>query len=214
MRNAVPAEGATFDPCNAHQPPTGDYHYHDNPVCLRLQLQDNIRKDGSLYVEQAAPWHHSPILGWAYDGNPIYGPYGYSNANDAGSRVVRMRSGFRLRSMGTRHSLDSWAAALHGVAPQLNAAQYGPDVDARHPLGWYVEDYEFIVGTEELDAFNGRFTVTPEFPQGTYAYFVTIDGEGEPGVSLRVGAPVLRDGAVRAEPCDGGADRDLLRRWC
>ena len=22
--------------------------------------------------------NHSPILGWAYDGNPIYGPYGYS----------------------------------------------------------------------------------------------------------------------------------------
>ena len=22
---------------------------------------------------------HSPIIGWAYDGNPIYGPYGYSN---------------------------------------------------------------------------------------------------------------------------------------
>ena len=21
--------------------------------------------------------NHSPIIGWAYDGNPIYGPYGY-----------------------------------------------------------------------------------------------------------------------------------------
>src|SRR5208283_3690512 len=25
---------------------------------------------------------------------------------------------------------------------------------------------------------NGRFTVTPEFPNGTYAYFVTINSDG------------------------------------
>ena len=27
---------------------------------------------------------HSPIIGWAYDGNPIYGPYGYSNIDGGG----------------------------------------------------------------------------------------------------------------------------------
>ena len=26
---------------------------------------------------------HSPIIGWAYDGNPIYGPYGYSNPSNS-----------------------------------------------------------------------------------------------------------------------------------
>jgi hypothetical protein len=30
---------------------------------------------------------HSPIIGWAYDGNPIYGPYGYKNPNDVQSGV-------------------------------------------------------------------------------------------------------------------------------
>jgi hypothetical protein len=186
MRNAVLAESPTFDPCNAHQPPTGEYHYHDNPVCLRLQLGDNIQKDGSRYTEQAAPWHHSPILGWAYDGNPIYGPYGYSNPESAATSVVRMRSGFRLRSGGQRHSLAPWAAALHRVNPLLDEKQYGPDVDAKHPLGWYVEDYDFQAGGD-LDLYNGRIAVTPEFPNGTYAYFVTIDEQGQPAFPYVLG---------------------------
>ena len=188
MRNAVLAESPTFDPCNAHQPPTGEYHYHDNPVCLRLQLNDNIRKDGNRYVEQAGPWRHSPILGWAYDGNPIYGPYGYAKATDAASGVTRMKSAFHLRAMTERHTLARWAAELHGVSEKLSEAQYGPAVDAAHPLGWYVEDYEFTAsGGDGLDLYNGRFAVTPEFPKGTYAYFVTIDEKGAPAFPYVLG---------------------------
>ena len=32
---------------------------------------------------------HSPIIGWAYDGNPIYGPFGYSDPNiQSGIRII------------------------------------------------------------------------------------------------------------------------------
>jgi hypothetical protein len=185
LRNAVPAESPTFDPCNAHQSQTGEYHYHDNPVCLRLQLNDNIRKEGPAYKEQPGPWHHSPIMGWAYDGNPIYGPYGYSNPKDAASPVARMRSGFHLRAVSQRHALAAWAAAVHGVKSQLDETQYGPDVSPAHPLGWYVEDYDFSAA--DLDVYNGRFTVTPDFPKGTYAYFVTIDEKGQPAFPYVLG---------------------------
>jgi hypothetical protein len=37
---------------------------------------------------------HSPILGFAYDGNPIYGPYGYKTKN--GGIVSQMKSGYGL----------------------------------------------------------------------------------------------------------------------
>ena len=30
---------------------------------------------------------HSPIIGWAYDGNPIYGPFGYSDPNNINSHL-------------------------------------------------------------------------------------------------------------------------------
>ena len=187
MRNALLAEQPTFDPCNAHQPPTGEYHYHADPVCLRLQLNDNILKTGSQYIEAKAPWRHSPVLAWAYDGNPVYGPYACSNPRDPSSPIVRIHSSFRLRDIAQRHTLAAWSAQLHNVNAALTEKQYGPDVSASHPLGWYVEDFEFVPGSGDLDLYNGRFTVTPEFPNGTYAYFVTVDAAGQPAFPYVLG---------------------------
>ena len=51
---------------------------------LYVRDQDNNIKYGLLDLqkvdgEEVAAEYHSPIIGWAYDGNPIYGPYGYAN---------------------------------------------------------------------------------------------------------------------------------------
>ena len=43
------------------------------------------------------------------------------------------------------------------------------------PAGKFVEDYEYVFGSGDLDQYNGRFCKTPEYPQGRYCYFVTID---------------------------------------
>ena len=89
---------------------------------------------------------HSPIIGWAYDGNPIYGPYGYTSIT--GGLVKQMVSGYEI---------------FNNV---LNRPNY--------PIGSFVEDYYFA-NNGDLDEHNGRFCVTPEFPNGVYAYFCTID---------------------------------------
>jgi hypothetical protein len=91
---------------------------------------------------------HSPIIGWAYDGNPIYGPYGYITRQ--GGIVSPMKSGY-----------------------ELNSSQQRPNF----PLGFFVEDYVCSKKSDEtvLDENNGRFCVTPEYPNGTYAYFATIN---------------------------------------
>ena len=39
--------------------------------------------------------------------------------------------------------------------------------------GAFSKDYQYIKGSGDLDMCNGRFTVTDEFPEGTYAYFLT-----------------------------------------
>lgn len=36
-------------------------------------------------------------------------------------------------------------------------------------------DYEYVEGAGTLDECNGRMTVTPDFPDGTYDYFLTPD---------------------------------------
>jgi hypothetical protein len=56
----------------------------------------------------------------------------------------------------------------------LTSNKYGPDVDATYPVGSYLQDYMYNQGTGDLDAYNGRLCVTPEYPLGTYAYFVTV----------------------------------------
>lgn len=186
-RNAAYGEAETFDSCNGHQPQTGMYHHHINPVCLRAQLNDNLvpvylnGRVGSQYAEASVNLHHSPILGWAFDGYPIYGPYGYSNPADPASAVKRLQSSFQLRNITTRTSLPAWVLPYEpSVSQNLSSSQSGPAVSATYPLGRYVQDYDYIAGSGDLDQYNGRFTVTPDFPSGTYAYFVTVNADGTP----------------------------------
>jgi hypothetical protein len=115
---------------------------------------------------------HSPIIGYAFDGFPIYGPWGFANADGTGG-LRRMRSSYRLRQIKRR---ITWPDGT-----QLTPGQFGPEVNARNadfPLGSFVEDYAFTAGAGDLDEFNGRFTKTPEYPKGIYAYFLSTDAEG------------------------------------
>ena len=97
--------------------------------------------------------NHSPILGFAYDGNPIYGPYGFANID--GGAIRRMVPGYELNA--TR--------------------QLGPSV-GDWELGSFTNDYTFT-NKGDLDKYNGRFCKTPDYPEGTYAYFATIDSSSQ-----------------------------------
>ena len=119
-RDGYHNEGVTFDPALAHQA-GNNYHYHAQPIGLRYQLGDHVDYNATTnrYTESTAPvTKHSPILAWAADGLPVYGPYGYSSPLDPNSGVRRMVSGFVLRngSNGTtnltttgRTTLPAWA---------------------------------------------------------------------------------------------------------
>jgi hypothetical protein len=201
-RDAWVNEGVTFDPGQAHQEQTGTHHYHANPPALRYLLGDNVTFNPTTkaYSENvAAPTQHSPILGWVRDGHPIYGPYGYASAMNAASSVRRMVSGYVLRNgqNGTqnlttagRTAIPQWAVRRYNVA----AAQTGPTVSTTYPLGRYMEDNDYLgdlgrtQGADfDLDEYNGRFCVTPEFPGGTYAYFVAINASGTPVYPYNIG---------------------------
>ena len=166
-RDAIVAEKGGFDCSKAH-PAMGNYHHHQNPSAFNLDLTvlsticDTYPSDG-LYVIN--PTVHSPLLGYAYDGFPIYGAYGYTNTNGTGA-ITRMKSGFSLRNITTRTVLYDGTDVTDG-----------PAVSATYPLGLYREDYEFIANAspDYLDIHNGRFCVTPEYPLGIYCYFTTVD---------------------------------------
>ncbi len=51
-----------MDRCCGHPAPGNLYHYHKYPVCVK-----------SPFIDEGE--EHSPLIGWAFDGYPIYGPY-------------------------------------------------------------------------------------------------------------------------------------------
>ena len=55
----------------------------------------------------------------------------------------------------------------------LTSASNRPSI-SDFPQGFFVEDYVYD-GLGDLDEHNGRFCVTPDYPNGTYAYFTTIN---------------------------------------
>lgn len=148
-QNAIVVEGASFDNCLGHPAPNGEYHHHLNPGCL---------------YDDSDPSQHSPLIGFAFDGFPIYGAYGFANPDGSGG-IKRMNGSYRLRDITQRTTLPDGSPA----------ASAGPAISATRPLGYYVEDFEFVPGLGELDEHNGRFCVTPDYPDGHYCYFVTID---------------------------------------
>jgi hypothetical protein len=101
---------------------------------------------------------HSPIIGWAYDGNPIYGPYGYANSNSG--PVKKLSSGYKLKSN---------SRLINENRPSL----------AIYPKGFFEDDY-FFDNSGDLDEHNGRFCITPEYPNGVYAYFCTVSETPDP----------------------------------
>jgi len=152
-QNAVYFEGPSLDGCGAHPPPFGEYHTHATPACLMERVGD----DGSK---------HSPILGWSYDGFPIYGPWGFANVDGTGN-VGRMESSWQIRNITQRTHYADGSNVLNGPAVAIT------------PLGAYLEDHEYENNQGDLDRYNGRFSVTPEYPQGVYHYHVTTDADGD-----------------------------------
>ena len=93
-RDAFPNEALSFDYALAHNQPSGEYHYHVNPIATRYLLGDNVNYDSSTknYSENtlATTFKHSPILGWMNDGLPLYGPYGYDGGSTGAAATTTL----------------------------------------------------------------------------------------------------------------------------
>jgi len=123
-----------LDDSNAHVQPGGAYHYHGVPTGLLDKF----------------PYRDKPImLGYAADGFPIYGPYGFRNAADPNSALVLLKPSYQLKS---------------GQRPSGPKGAYS---------GLYVQDFDYAPGRGDLDQCNGRTAATPENPAGQYHYVLT-----------------------------------------
>ena len=156
------------DSCGGHPENTGQYHHHDSDF-LECWKDNAIMASYNDYYGSSQyngdnirhPDGHSKIIGYAFDGFPIYGPYMYSSPWNANSDITLGTSSYRVRS----EEVD-------------NRPTYG-DSQQNPPAGSLMQDWEYAEGLGNLDSHNGRFCITPEFQTGTYAYFLTAELDSE-----------------------------------
>jgi hypothetical protein len=170
---------------------------------------------------------HSKLLGYCFDGFPIYGPFGYTNPNSSSSGISRMASSYELREFST-DGYYTTVDTYYGQRPypttyiidlteyDTTSTNYTIMTNVDNPYcvlgekttsfynlyevlghehgyyysdglttiqtgaGFYIVDYVYKDKSSQsgngiyyLDEYNGRICVTPEYPNGTYAYFLT-----------------------------------------
>lgn len=87
-----PGEAANtllFDSCGGHGDLANRYHYHLPPICLLRSLGGTVPRASDWWMAPNAEnqWpsqassrgNKSPLIGWAIDGHPIFGPYNPDN---------------------------------------------------------------------------------------------------------------------------------------
>jgi hypothetical protein len=180
--NGVPFEPGTGEFWNGQR----EWNYEAIGGSLNLGIDQN-----NAHVQPTGAYHYHGLptglmaklggdsakmllVGWAADGFPIYTSRGHSAAMDAKRPLKKMRSSWQLKE-GQRDG--------------------GP---GGKPDGSFTTDYEFVPGSGDLDECNGRFGVTPEFPNGTYHYYITDEfpflgrtfrGTPDTSFSKRMGGP-------------------------
>ncbi len=162
------------DDCGGYVNFARTYSYYDGRFLTRcwddaLVYNNNPYYSGSNYNGDYFRHAngHSKMLGFCYDGYPVYGPFGYSDSDDANSACVLMTSSY-IAKTGDSHRPVDWkysnSISVDDVAYNLTA-------------GAFVEDFEYAEGSGILDQYNGRYAITPEYPQGTYAYYLTFTSD-------------------------------------
>ena len=121
---------------------------------------------------------HSGIVGWAFDGLPIYGPYGYANVDTNGNivdnTITNIKSCFVLRS-GTR-SAGPGGAHTGEFAEDFIYEGTNDGADG------------YVGGGSNRGKFNIRLSKTPESPTTAIQFYVcTQDDAGNPMFPYHVG---------------------------
>lgn len=108
------------------------------------------------------------LIGYAADGFPVYGPFGYKHADDSKSELIVLKPSFRVRK-GKRVTPDKKTNETKDLGTTSSADTPLAENKNAKPIC----EYEYIDKLGDLDDYNGRFGVTPEYPNGTYYYVIS-----------------------------------------
>mgnify|MGYP001258323103 FL=1 len=120
--------------CHAHSGPGGEFHYHADANCLHWHPDEESGETWADYSLESTRsiTSHSPIVGFALDGYPIYGFVGWDDEGE----LTEMKSSYRLKEGETGYNgIDDYEYSPGiGDLDSCNG-QYGPTPD--YPDGIY-----------------------------------------------------------------------------
>ena len=149
---------------------------------LAINPNRNFNTDPLTESELFSIPSHSPAIIVSYDGVPVYGGKKvYTVRNDPSQGLSEIKSRYKLK-----YTEETSAVAGSITLNTTSGTKYvtlsrpgGPSV-SEYPIGTFIEDYEYVEGSDnDLDIHNGRFSITPEFPNGRYCYFTTRESYDE-----------------------------------
>ena len=171
--------------------------------------QNDSTNDGSNHIlisTQTDGWHSSnPVV--VGDTSVLYSGNGISYWIDGSSVTYQQYlSGFNgATTREIRFTVPVDAPGVLYLFSYINSGYGLRLVNDGYILGDLTSDYIYDSSVGTLDEYNGKFAVTPEYPNGTYAYFMTEDGSGNPTFPYAIGpryygAPLFEGDTVPPQP--------------
>ena len=95
--------------CTGHSAGQGGYHYHYDANCVYWEPEpgETMEDYDSSKIKSD---EHSPIIGWAFDGYPIYGMYGYNDDQTSLKAITSSYGIERTQEGGDQgyNGIDDW----------------------------------------------------------------------------------------------------------
>lgn len=176
----------------------------------------------------------SPKVGWAFDGLPIYGPYGYEDPSNTSSNVVAISSIFELKT-GTRPSGPSGTYTGHFVEDyQANTAlagtngyvtnvynlRYGYTIDSPSTKIWHYvanDNFPFVIGgvvNESSDlTYKGKYYKASHDIINNNNANVTIPANSNSAITSNLVETVSKDTTLINNPWQLGDGAPVENAW-
>ena len=146
--NGVPFDPGTADFWNGDRESGWQYEALSGEIDLGLDAHNAHVQPGGAYHYHGAP---AGVVGGEDDDRPTligyaadgFPVYAYAKFEHEPKPSYRVKAGSRPNGPGGAYD------------------------------GTFVADYEYVEGSGDLDECNGRVGATPEYPEGTYHYFIT-----------------------------------------
>ncbi|MBI3782067.1 MAG: YHYH protein, partial [Deltaproteobacteria bacterium] len=160
-----PIAAAILDECGSHSAQQGTFHYHK--LLVKCLIQSAVSSSQPWNNADPSPNNPSPIVGYAFDGFPIYGPYECTNSGCTSVQEMLSawdNTGYQAGTVGCTSS----AGCTSGYCTEVMIGGASTTACVPKTCVWSNNKYTAKAGSNYLDQCNGHYG-----PNGDYHYHTT-----------------------------------------